>query len=451
MSAPHPRTDLESPMRAHAAVAILGLTGTFLLDAGTPAFAAPSCADAPLGAAGGYAEFVEGDSLRYSDSEGAVAVGGDARFGDPATGQGFSIGDKLTATDLGKLPGKHSMVVGGTLHANQVVLGKGSGRYGELRQSGGDFAVDGEHSKGAAPFDFAGEFATLRDRSAGWAAAEAKGSVGRSGATGQLLLTGEDKKVNVFAVNAADLQKASSVAIKVPAGSTTLVNVIGAAYDSGASSFYGIYLWDPETGKYVLDDYAAGSAQFKAIRSKLLWNFPNASSVVKNHASWPGTILAPNAHVELGRKAGSVAPGHVNGSVIAKKLTSVPGAETHRMAFAGCLPAAGAPSKPITPPSDPDPVVTPLPELPDPKDPEDVPVRPSPSTPPSDTPSDSSTSGPAAPGNGDPSQDPAADGSLASTGGGIAPALVTAGVAAVAVGGALVTVTMRRRRGDARG
>lgn len=441
-------------MRAHAVAALLGLTGTFLLDSGTAAFAAPACTDTPLGAAGGYAEFVEGDSTRYSDSEGAVAVGGNARFGDPATGQGFSIGGKLTAADLGKLAG-HSMVVGGTLYANQVVLAKGSGRYGELKQTGGQFAVDGEHGKGASPLDFTAEFATLRDRSAGWAAAEANGSVSRSDDAGTLLLTGEDEKVNVFAVDAADLQKASNVMIKVPAGATTLVNVIGRAYDSGASSFYGVYLWDPKTSSYVLDDYAAGSDQFKVIRSRLLWNFPTAASVVKNHASWPGTILAPNAHVELGRKAGSggaVAPGHVNGSVIAKKLTSVPGAETHRMAFSGCLPGPTGPGKPITPPHSPDPIATPLPALPGPQDPT-APAQPSPAASASKEPSASSTSGTApsaAPGSGDPSQGPGAHGSLASTGGGMSPALVTAGVASVAAGGALVAGTLRRRRAGAR-
>ncbi|WP_405853531.1 hypothetical protein OG361_13365 [Streptomyces sp. NBC_00090] len=59
---------------------------------------ATSCATQPLGTAGLYAEFVEKDSVRHSDSEGAVAVGGDATFGDPKQPSGFSIGHK---------PGRH--------------------------------------------------------------------------------------------------------------------------------------------------------------------------------------------------------------------------------------------------------------------------------------------------------------------------------------------------------
>ncbi|MGW5115897.1 choice-of-anchor A family protein [Streptomyces noursei] len=440
-------------MRVHATVAVLGMTGAVLLGSGASAFAAPApvCGEAALGAAGAYAEFVEGDSVRFADSEGAVAVGGDARFGDPTTGQGFSIGDKLTADDLGMLAGKRSMVVGGTLYANQVVINKGSGIYGELKKTGGQFAVDGEHTQGSSPLDFRGEFQKLRARSAGWAATEAKGSVKRSEDSQTLLLTGDDNELNVFAVNAADLQKVSSVAIKVPADATTLVNVVGATYDAGASSLYGIYLWDPQTDKYVLDDYQAGSTQFKELRSKLLWNFPDATSLVKNHTSWPGTILAPKAHVKLGRKDGSgtdVGPGHVNGSVIAQQLTTVPGAETHQMAFAGCLPAQtdqAPPNEPVPPAPAPAPIATPLPELPRPQDPAD-PGKPS------ATPSASSTqSGPSFVGDTEPSASPAEEptpnGSLAATGGGLSPSWIAVGIGAVTAGVGLIAVTLRRRSG----
>lgn len=444
-------------MRAHAAVAVLGMTGALLAGSVAEASAAPAslCGDAALGAAGAYAEFVEGDSVRFADSEGAVAVGGDARFGDPKTGQGFSIGAKLTGADLGKLPGKHSMLVGGTLRANQVVLSKGSGLYAGLEKTGEQFAVDGEHAAGSSPLDFGAEFEKLRSRSAGWGAAQGKGSVQRTADAGTLTLTGEDKQLNVFAVNAADLQKAASVAIKVPTGATTLVNVIGAGYDS--SKLYGIYLWDAQSGSYVLDDYQAGSAQFKAVRSKLLWNFPTATSVVKNHASWPGTILAPRAHVELGRGsgAGSVAPGHVNGSVIAKRLSSVPGAETHQMTFSGCLPAAADPGKPdpsVPPVPECDEIVSTPPALPKPPDPiaPADPGKPSASASPSKKPSDSSTSGAVAPVD-SPSADPGVTGDLAATGGGVPPGFIAAGLAAVASGAALVAVTRRRRRAHAGG
>ncbi|MFZ3475830.1 collagen-binding domain-containing protein [Streptomyces sp. 4.24] len=67
---------------AVAAVAVGSLT---LIPATAAVAAPPVCAQGaagPLGVAGTYAEFVEGDAVRYSDSEGAVAVGGDATLGD---------------------------------------------------------------------------------------------------------------------------------------------------------------------------------------------------------------------------------------------------------------------------------------------------------------------------------------------------------------------------------
>ncbi|MEV5970033.1 collagen-binding domain-containing protein, partial [Streptomyces sp. NPDC051921] len=99
-------------MRTSAAVAaVLAVTGAALTWA-PAASAATACDPDPLGTAGRYAEFVEQDSVRHSDSEGAVAVGGDATFGSPEQRSGFSIGSRLTSGDLAALPGGHSLVVG---------------------------------------------------------------------------------------------------------------------------------------------------------------------------------------------------------------------------------------------------------------------------------------------------------------------------------------------------
>ncbi|MGA5492959.1 collagen-binding domain-containing protein [Streptomyces cinereoruber] len=83
----------------------------------------------PLGAVGLYAEFVEKDSVRHSDSEGAVAVGGDAYFGDPAKPSGFSVGSRLTpttpapsATPEGDLATTGSSVGPGVIGAGAVAV-----------------------------------------------------------------------------------------------------------------------------------------------------------------------------------------------------------------------------------------------------------------------------------------------------------------------------------------
>ncbi|MER5889244.1 choice-of-anchor A family protein [Streptomyces sp. NPDC001941] len=424
-------------MRTTAAVAALTLTGSLVLGLAPAASATTACATEPLGVAGRYAEFVEGDSTRVSDSEGAVAVGGDARFGDPATKVGFSVGSKLTADDLKALPGGHSLVVAGTLHASQVVLSHGTGVYGKLVDASaeGQFALDGKAAQGSAPFDFGREFARLRALSGKWGALKPGGTATPSGAT--LTLEGGDPRLNVFTVEASVLEKAAEIRVKVPAASSTVVNVTGSSYDMGTAPTHSVLLWDAERGAYVQDDYAAGSPAFKQLRSRLLWNFPQATRVQKNYTSWPGTLFAPGAEVRLGARTpgGETGPGHVNGAVVAKTLTSVSGAETHQMPFRGCLPT-GTQDTPAPGPT--------------PSRPSATPASPSP-RPPAEghpTPSGSATPSPGAPvppreGSGAP-KPPTGD--LARTGSEVGPGLIGGAVAAIVAGGALVAVTLRRRR-----
>ncbi|MES9806418.1 choice-of-anchor A family protein [Streptomyces cinereoruber] len=361
----------------------------------------------PLGAVGLYAEFVEKDSVRHSDSEGAVAVGGDAYFGDPAKPSGFSVGSRLTAADPAELPGGHSVVVGGTLYANNVVLDKGTGVAGEVvnrSTPGRGLGVDGDKVRtGTSPVDFGKEFTELRKLSTGWAGVRPDGEVSADPSGQGVFLTGTDAKLNVFAVKASDLERAGAISLKVPAGSSTLVNVLGGSYDMHAEPTYGVWIWDENTKGFVQDDYNSGSDAFKQVRSKLLWNLPQAETVKKNHSSRPGTILAPDAAVSTG--SASYGPGHVNGSVIAESLTTVPGAETHRMNFTGCLPGGTTPG----------PIVTPKPPKPT-----ETPTTPAPSATP--------------------------EGDLATTGSSVGPGVIGAGAAAVLAGGALLAFAKRRRR-----
>ncbi|MET9722568.1 choice-of-anchor A family protein [Streptomyces zaomyceticus] len=443
-------------MRTTAAVAaVLAVTGAALswVPAASAADSATTteCVTHPLGTAGRYAEFVEKDSTRHSDSEGAVAVGGDAFFGDAKLGQGFSVGHKLTGADLAALPGGHSLVVGGTLHANQVVINKGSGVYGSLDDrsvKGAGFAVDGPHAKGASPVDFGKEFTGLRALATGWAATKPNGTVSTSG--DGVFLTGTDPKLNVFAVNAADLEKFRAITLDVPVGSSTLVNVLGASYDMSTSATYGVYYKNLDGGAPVVDDYAVPRPEYGQIRSKLLWNFPQAESVKKNYTSWPGTILAPNAKVEMGGK--NVGPGHVNGSVIAEELVTVPGAETHQMNFTGCLPGEPKPG-PVVTPETPKPTDTPVPTPP--ATPEPTPSEGGATPSASKTPTGSaSPSTPATPGEtagapaGTPTPAPSAtpEGDLATTGSAIGPGTIGAAAAAVLVGGGFLAFAKRRRR-----
>ncbi|MFF8377270.1 choice-of-anchor A family protein [Streptomyces sp. NPDC015661] len=431
-------------MRTTAAVAaVLAVTGAALTWAPAASATTAECVSQPLGTAGLYAEFVEKDSVRHADSEGAVAVGGDATFGKPGT-SGFSVGSRLSDADLARLPGGHSLVVGGTLKANGVVLVKGSGIAGKVvdNTGGAGFDVDGDKvATGPSPIDFGKEFTELRKLSAGWAGVRPNGEAAGGQDGRSLYLTGTDAKLNVFALSSADLEKAGEIYLKVPAGSSTLVNVIGASYDMQAKPTTGV--WISDGGAYVQDDYDRHTDAHKSIRSKLLWNFPQAETVRKNYAAWPGAILAPNADVTMGSE-GTYGPGHINGSVIAESLHTVPGAETHRMNFTGCLPEVTTPG-PVVTPETPKPTDTPAPTTPAT---EGTPTTPEGTDSPSASPS--TPAAPATPGEATTAPAPAPsatpEGDLATTGSAIGPGVVAAAVAAVAVGGGFLAFAKRRRR-----
>ncbi|GGQ73019.1 choice-of-anchor A family protein [Kitasatospora griseola] len=318
-----------------AAVALGGSLALAALVVPTPATASPADgACFSLGVAGRYGEFIEGDDTHSPDAEGAVAVGGNADFSQA----GFSVGQELTADEVKELPGGYSLVVGGDIKG-PVHVQKGKGVYAG-RNLGG--AMDGV-TKGASPIDFAAEFAKLRATSSALAKAAGNAPVA-DGRT--LTFTGTDARTNVFTVSAETLQKAGDVHIKVPAGSSTIINVTGGTYDQRSARTSGFLLWDEASKSYVLDDKNSTAAKGQ-IRAKLLWNFPTATKITKHSGNaWPGSILAPNAAFDLGTG------GPVNGSVWAKSLTGSGGAETHHYPFEGCLPGTVVPpTTPTTTPS----------------------------------------------------------------------------------------------------
>jgi choice-of-anchor A domain-containing protein len=168
------------------------------------------------------------------------------------------------------------------------------------------------------PFDFAAQFATLRERSAQWADLEANGTVSgpRAGALA-LTLTGSDASLDVFEITAAQLQSARQVQITVPDGATVLINVPDISYISALSSVS-----------------LAGTTP-----AQVLWNFPRATSVTSTVGfAWQGSILAPHATVTL-------VNGQLNRSVVAASLStgteSSGGYQTNHIAFTGCFPPAG--------------------------------------------------------------------------------------------------------------
>ncbi|HEX6743784.1 MAG TPA: choice-of-anchor A family protein [Solirubrobacteraceae bacterium] len=270
-----------------------------------PASAAAADCAAP-GIPGQYDVFAEqGFSGVNAQTQGRVAAGGDVFL------QSFFGGQSLPSD-----PARVDLVVGRNLTVDAAGAGiwQGGVTYaGTLTPPTWNSTLSLRQAP--PPFDFGAQFATLRERSAQWADLPAKGTV--EGPTfDELTLRGTDPALNVFEVSSSKLGSALRVAINVPSGSTTLINVTGTtAYTSRLSSV-------SLTG---------------ATEATVLWNFPLTPSVVSTAGfEWKGSILAPNAAVSLSN-------GQLNGSVAARVVSvgaSNGGYLVRHNGFTGCLPPA---------------------------------------------------------------------------------------------------------------
>ncbi|WP_406095743.1 choice-of-anchor A family protein [Streptomyces sp. NBC_01013] len=426
-------------MRIPTTAALLAALGGSLalgITVAPVAQAAPApagCTTDAFAIAGKYGEFVLGDDVHSPDAEGAVAVGGNADFRG-----GFSVANELSAAEVDALPGRASLVVRGDLlnggsatvvmKGNAVVGGKVTDRAVELHH--------GAFSQKADLIDFDAEFAKLGSYSAALAEEPTTSGAQVRLDGNRLTLQGGDSGRNVFSVPADQLEKAKEVFIKVPAGATTIVNVSGQDYDMAAAGTTGFFLSGGQD--FVLDDKSQ-SASEGTVRAELLWNFPDATKVTKNsQAAWPGSVLAPKAHLELG----TAAP--VNGSVWVASLHGSGGAETHHFPFTGCLPEAPGgqtPSPGTTPGSTPGttPPATSTPSVPA--------TTPSGSSTPSGSPSGSATPTAAAPSGSSTPGAPGGDsGDLASTGSSGTIPIVIGGALVLAAGAGLVVAARRRKQ-----
>ncbi|WP_395659675.1 choice-of-anchor A family protein [Nocardioides sp.] len=300
-----------------------GLGSLAAVDLGAgPAGATVSCTTTsqPLGAATGWTEFVEGNGTRGSESEGAIAYGGNH------TASGMTVGTRLPSGFPAASPG---IVVAGT-----------HGSYNLQRGSAYVSPKSGVNFNGGAgtgylasnPIDFAAAFADLRSRSTTWGSATPNGTVvpGTTGGNAANVLTGTDPTLNVFTMTAAQLGSGKHIGIDVPAGSTVLVNVPDTTVSINGQ------MWIKSGGSFQ-------QANDSVMESwpGVLWNFPNATSVTMGFSSaWGGSILAPNATLTIAQV------GHTIGQMIAKSFSS--NFETHQRLFpdSACLPSPPPPSGP---------------------------------------------------------------------------------------------------------
>ena len=224
-------------------------------------------------------------TLINSDTEGRVAVGGNATFG------GYSIGNVATLAD----PLQAAFAVGGNLTAGHGSVAKGSiyvgGSYQgpgyNLNTAGGSTTQSGL-GRNAVGIDFDAAEAALSRRSVEYGTAAETGTSEMQWST--LTLSGLDPLLNIFNITAAELAAASTLQIFVPNLAKALINVSGTVVQF--------------SNKGIQGNFAA---------TETLFNFHEAQTLSMSSIGIIGSVLAPFADVNF-------QSGQMNGQLIAKSF-----------------------------------------------------------------------------------------------------------------------------------
>ena len=312
-----------------AAVLALAFVGALVAVAREPGARTAQAECADPGIVTDYNTFVLGDHRVNNDSvDGRMAVGRDAEVSQ------FGVGNGLTA-DAARV----DMVVGRDLTASNAGANKGSVTYG--RTLTGQMSALGTVTQATPPFDMSQAFIALRSAQESWADLAPNGTVTPPEFSySPIQFTGDDPEVNVFRVSASVLQSAQVIQIRIPDGASTLINVTGDSYTSGAYPTAAMRFWDGT--QYVQFSDAAPNARVERARRDLMWSFPGADSVqIGPGMDWQGSILAPRSFVSLADNT------RFHGTLIAENLeqlgtATLPG-------FEGCLPPPCPPPPTPTP------------------------------------------------------------------------------------------------------
>ncbi|WP_064735940.1 choice-of-anchor A family protein [Azohydromonas australica] len=268
---------LGSWLKAPACAAALAVAGVLAVPASAQAAAVS------LGVAGNFNVFALGNfTSMYSDTEGAVAVQGNATL------TGYSVNLHNQAGYAGQ-----SLVVGGNLsfsggsidHGNAYVGGTASTSnlgFGGTLQNGG-----------AAPFSFAAAAQQLGTLSQDLAGVAASGKVDMN-PWGGVSFTGDGSSATqIFEIDGADLLSRNSISLlNLSRGQTLIFNI------------YGEQAGFRNVGLDGFRDY------------NVLFNFVDATDLVLKSVGVFGSILAPNATISGGWD------GQINGNVVVKNWNS---------------------------------------------------------------------------------------------------------------------------------
>ncbi|HEY9748609.1 MAG TPA: choice-of-anchor A family protein [Allocoleopsis sp.] len=231
-----------------------------------------SAATVNLGEATGYNVFVLGDfTSSYSDTEGKMAIGGNANL------TGYSVALKDQGGDA-LVVGKDLKFQGGTVYGNAVVGGTST-------VSNVDF--QGGTLKSGNPIDFGKAKQSLLNLSASYLSSSAADA--KVDAWGGITLEGNGSK-NVFNLAGSALSNASSLNFK--GVGSFIVNVSGNNLDL---KNFGFFLNGVE-------------------KQNILFNFFEATNLTASGLGIEGSFLAPKAKVEFNN-------GQMNGTLVAASFT----------------------------------------------------------------------------------------------------------------------------------
>jgi choice-of-anchor A domain-containing protein len=235
-----------------------------------------------LGIATTYNAFTFGNFQgNYSDIEGRIAVGGSATLNN------YSIGTKLPPTNRGSTS---NTVVQGNISWQNGTLNNQNLLYGGTASLRSVNIVNGAVARRANVINFPAVQNELTTKSDTWAGYYQTGSAQIQGST--VTLRGTRSDINVFALNAFQLQNMKTLNIQVPTGSSVLVNVEGT---NVSLANFGMNL--------------NGLSP-----TKVLFNLPNAQNLNIYGVGFKGSILAPRANVQFNNA-------HIDGTLVAKCIS----------------------------------------------------------------------------------------------------------------------------------
>lgn len=268
-----------------------------------------------LGIAQNYNVFVFGDMNQSSDSEGRVAVGGNATFTN------FGIADRLANSN----GADNRLIVGGDLTYNGGQIFGGNAVVGGTVKTSVNFNCSPNCSVTTGkPINFGAARQELTNL------ADYLGGLTYTGTTeykwSGIHLQGNNSDLNVFTIDGSKFSQSSYLNLNgVGSNSTVVLNILGSSVNI---SNFGLNLNGVN-------------------KQNVLFNFVDATQVATTGFSFQGSVLATKANVQFNN-------GNVEGTLVAANLSGT--GEFHNTSFTGNLPNVPQPEpKPPLVPPQPDP------------------------------------------------------------------------------------------------